>query len=139
VKPESPGGPKISLEQLSTDRNGAPGYWRIEWRIENGSSQPIRVRSVRLPHGQFKSEEQRFDPPIDLKAGQQGQFQTRVHSHEPPGLITENAFMIFHVTWLDEPWRVFVRLRVTMTEERRPKTATELITSQKVGFSGVPL
>jgi hypothetical protein len=43
--------------------------------------------------------------------------------------------MIFHVTWLDELWRVFVRLRVMMTEDRRPETATELITTQKVGFS----
>jgi hypothetical protein len=53
------------------------------------------------------------------------------------GLVTENAFVIFSVNWLGEPWRVFVRLRVMMTSDGRPETATELITAQKVGFSEV--
>ena len=53
------------------------------------------------------------------------------------GLVTENAFVIFNVNWSDEPWRIFVRIRVTMNLDGRPETETEAITTQRVGFSGI--
>jgi hypothetical protein len=59
----------------------------------------MRILSVRLPHGQFKSEEQRFEPPMDLNGTEEVQFRTFVRCDAPTGLVTENAFVILYVTW----------------------------------------
>jgi hypothetical protein len=56
---------------------------------------------------------------------------------EPAGSIVENAFLILLVEWLEASWRLFVRFRVTIGQQGEPETATELITTQRVGFSGV--
>ena len=137
MEAESPAEPQIVLTQVSAERHGAMECWRIDWLVETESANTLRILAVRLPHGQFKSDERRFDPAIELSAGQRSQFQTFVHCDEPMGLVTENAFAIFSVNWLGEPWRVFARLRVMMTSDGRLETATELITAQKVGFSEI--
>ena len=107
------------------------------WTITNTGAGSIVVVSVHLPHGQFKSGEHRFEPALDLAPGEGQQFQLAVRCEEPPGLVTENAFVIFSVIWLGEAWRIFVRIRVVINDQGTPETATELITTQKVGFSGV--
>jgi hypothetical protein len=137
VEAESPAEPQIVLTQVSAERHGVMELWSIDWLVDNESANTLHILAVRLPHGQFKSEEQRFDPAIELSAGARRQFQTFIHCDEPAGLVTENAFVIFSVNWLGGRWRVFVRLRVMMTSDGRPETATELITAQKVGFSEV--
>src|SRR5574341_72646 len=129
--------PEIVLRQRAAQCNGVTEYWSIGWEVENRGKSPLKMAAVRLPHGQFKSDEQRFEPPIDLKSGASAQFTTQVRCDEPPGLVTENAFVIFHVSWLDQPWRIFVRVRVTINSQGEPESATEWITTQKVGFSGV--
>jgi hypothetical protein len=101
------------------------------------SKHPIQLSSVRLPHGQFKSLERHLEPPIGLLPGNNTKIDIRVKCDEPPGLVTENAFVILSVSWLGQPWRIFVRLRVVITADRKPETSTELITTQRVGFSGV--
>ena len=74
---------------------------------------------------------------MDLNGGEEVQFRTLVRCDEPSGLVTENAFVIFYVIWRGEPCRIFVRLRVVVNSDGQPETATELTTTQKVGFSGV--
>ena len=76
-------------------------------------------------------------PRCNLSSGETAQFQTSVRCDEPPGLVTENAFVIFTVDRLAVAWRIFVRIRVVVSLEGVPETTTELITTQKVGFSGV--
>ena len=56
---------------------------------------------------------------------------------EPAGAVIENGFLILLVEWLKDRWRIFVRLRVTINQQGVPETATQLITTQRVGFSGV--
>ena len=129
--------PEISLAQLFTESGGVEGEWRIGWRVQNKGAAPLKINSLRLPHGQFKSEERVFQPTLDLDRGQGAQFETLVRCHEPPGLVTENAFVIFHVDWLGEPWRIFVRVRVTVNSNGEPGATIELITTQQVGFSGL--
>jgi hypothetical protein len=51
--------------------------------------------------------------------------------------VTENAFLIFHARWRGEEWRVFIRIRVFVVAQGEPQASTELITAQRVGFSGV--
>ena len=129
--------PEITLEQVSADRERVQAAWDIGWRIENVGEHPIYVSAVRLPHGQFKSAERRFDPAIGLAPGNKTELNILVKCDEPAGLVTENAFVILSVEWLGEQWRIFVRLRVMVTVDGRLETAAELITTQGVGFSGV--
>ena len=129
--------PEIALRQVSVDRHGVMEYWSIGWTITNKGAGPLNVVAVRLPHGQFKTDGQRFDSPLSLAPGESHQFQLAVRCEEPSGLVTENAFVIFSVIWFGEAWRIFVRIRVLIKGQGKPETATELNTTQKVGFSGV--
>jgi hypothetical protein len=134
VKSTSSGDPQISLKQISVDWDEALECWNVIWNVRNEGLETLRIVAVRLPHGQFKSDERRFDPPIDLEARGQTQFETFVRCNEPTGVVTENAFVIFSIFWLNEQWRIFVRLRVIVTIDGKPETGTELITTQKVGI-----
>ncbi len=138
VEPERGHAPAISLRQESTKYDNGLGKWQIGWEVKNQDAQPLTITAARLPHSQFKSEEQSFTPALDLAAGKTARFQTAVVCDEPPGLVTENAFVIFSAIRLGVPWRIFVRIRVTMSPERAPETTTELITTQEAGFSGIP-
>ena len=131
------GAPVIALQQDSIEPVGAPGLWNIGWRVENHGAHPIQLLTVRLPHGQFKSEEHRFEPNTELASGERTWFHVTVRCHEPEGMVTENAFLILHVLWFGETWRIFVRIRVVVNSKGEPETAVELITTQKVGFSGI--
>lgn len=128
--------PEISLTQLIAKPTGPQGEWAIKWQMQNRGAEPLQIAALRLPHGQFKSEEKCFRPALELNRGEKAQIETLVRCHEPPGLVTENAFAIFHVNWLSDAWRIFVRLRVTVNADGEPRTTTELITTQQVGFSG---
>ncbi len=125
--------PHIQLRQIAAERNG--DHWAIAWAVKNSGSHPLRIVTVRQPHGQFKAGEMSFDPAYDLKPGQETQFENSVRCDEPPGLITENAFVIFRVIWSGEPWRIFARVRVVIDPDGKPQAVTESITTQKVGFS----
>jgi hypothetical protein len=128
-------GPVIAVGQSSVSATYDMHVWGIEWTIVNKSVSTIMIRSARLPHSQFKSSEQRFDPPLELEEGDQVAFRALVHCDEPPGLVTENAFIIFQVLWCKEPWRLFVRIRVVVEQTGEPRTSVQLITTQRVGFS----
>ena len=129
--------PQIVLTQVSANRNAVMECWSIGWEIENQGASSLQILAARLPHGQFKSGEYRFEPTLNLAPGKKTEFDLSVRCNEPVGLVTENAFVIFHVIWLGEPWRIFARIRVVVTNDGRPETETESITTQKVGFSGV--
>jgi len=137
VEPVQSAAPQITLTQVSVEPEEGTGNWKILWRVANLNSQPLDLHAVRLPHGQFKSAERRFEPAIVLAAKQDAQFQVFVHCDEPAGLVTENAFLIFEVVRLGEPWRIFARVRVTVNSAGTPAATTEWITTQRVGFSGV--
>lgn len=130
-------GPSIQLQQLAAEPLEAPGYWRISWQLVNRSGAPLTVSGVGLPHGQFKADEIEFAPEVTLEAERVWRFSSNVVCAEPPGPVTENAFLIFRTTWSAASWRIFVRVRVVVSGEGKPHAATESVTTQKVGFSGV--
>ena len=113
------------------------GYWTLAWKVKNLAADGIQLLTVSLPHGQFKSAELQFEPAVNLAPGEQRNFAILVRCDEPPGLVTENAFVIFYAVWFNQSWRIFVRLRVVVDSKRVPGAAVELITTQQVGFSGV--
>ena len=127
--------PKIALRQVAARRASDDGLWCIRWRVENSSRHLIQLASVRFPHGQFKSSELRFDSVIGLDFGEHAEFEASVACVAEPGAIVENAFSIFSAVWRDQPWRIFVRLRVVVDLEGKPTAISESITTQQVGFS----
>jgi hypothetical protein len=127
--------PALALRQVDAHRHPTTDDWNIGWTIENKKAQSLNISSVRLPHGQFKAEERKFEPPLNLTGGASATFETLVRCKEPPGLVTENAFVIFYVSWLNASWRIFVRVRVEVDAQLAPEAAVESITTQRVGFS----
>jgi hypothetical protein len=129
--------PKVAVEELRRNREVGSGRWLFGWLIQNLTEQPIKFLAARCPHGQFKSAERFFDPPLEAAAGKTATIEMPVFCDEPAGAVIENGFLILLVEWLDKRWRIFVRLRVTINQQGVPETATELITTQRVGFSGL--
>ncbi|MSP37750.1 MAG: hypothetical protein EXR70_04595 [Deltaproteobacteria bacterium] len=112
--------------------------WRIVWSVSNLAADALTIISVRLPHGKFKAAERSFAPAFELAAGATKEFISHVDCDEPAGLVTENAFVIIHCQWRGAAWRIFVRIRVKVNAAGAPAAATELITTQRIGFSGIP-
>jgi hypothetical protein len=129
--------PKIALRQISLARDTRSSLWNVGWEIDNQGAEVLTILSARLPHGQFKSAEFSFRPALTVGPGARERFTIAVTCQEPVGLVTENAFVIFHCHWRREAWRIFVRIRVVVNSRGEPEAATELITTQKVGFSGI--
>ena len=127
--------PAIALRQVYAHRHPTTDDWSIGWTVENKKAQPLKISSVRLPHGQFNAQEQKFELALNLTGGASAEFETLVHCKEPPGLVTENAFVIFYVSWSNASWRIFVRVRVQVDAQLAPQAAVESITTQRVGFS----
>jgi hypothetical protein len=135
VRAEQNAGPEVAVRQMSAERSEPAGFWKIGWVVRNRALQPLRILGIRVPHGQFKADPSVFEPGIDLQAGSEKEFYTLVRCDGPPGLVTENAFLIFHVTWDAQPWRIFARVRVVAGADGMPEATTESITTQAVGFS----
>ena len=129
--------PKVAVEELRRSRGVEGGRWLFQWRIQNLTEQPVKFLAARCPHGQFRSAERFFDPLLYAAAGKNATIEMSVRCDEPAGAVIQNGFLILLVEWLDKQWRIFVRLRVTINQQGEPETATELITTQRVGFSGV--
>jgi hypothetical protein len=129
--------PDIALSQVSVARHRSIGCWSFSWNVTNNGADPLIIVSARLPHSQFKSKECYLEPPLRLDSGQSGQFEVCVTCNEPAGLVTENAFVIFSAIWAGEAWRIFARISITVNAAGTPETKTEMITTQKTGFSGV--
>jgi hypothetical protein len=128
-------GPKIEVEQVERGTSGE--RWLFKWRVRNVTATPMNLLSVRVPHGKFKAEERKLGPAIKIAAQDHFILDLVVACQEPPNTIIENAFLILLVDWQKNQWRVFVRLRIMVNEQGQPRTTTESITVQQVGFSGV--
>ncbi|MGH7767061.1 MAG: hypothetical protein ACREQP_06370 [Candidatus Binatia bacterium] len=127
--------PKVNVEQRATRRGAAPGAWQITWRVENLGGGPLKILAARCPHGKFRCGEKEFSPARDLEVEERGEIELQVRCGEPVGSVVENAFLILRVLWAGNPWLILARLRVSVNGEGAPTAATELITSQPVGFS----
>jgi len=125
------------LRPVALARDVVAGFWKVRWQLDNVGGDLLTITTVHLPHGQYKSAARQFTPALEVAAGASEPFESLVHCHEPAGLVTENAFVIFHCQWRGAAWRIFVRIRVDVDMTGAPHAMTELITTQKVGFSGI--
>ena len=137
AEPDQEHPPQIALTQIFAKRTEAAECWSVGWLVENRGTDSLTVLSVRSPHGQFRSDEMRFEPGLVLLPAEKTECSVAVRCNERAGLVTKNAFVIFDVNWLGKRWRIFSRVRVLVTGDGRLETGTESITTQKVGSLGV--
>lgn len=131
--------PSIDVEQVERSRSANSSGWLFRWRVQNQTAKAMRLLSVRVPHGKFKAEECKFLPTVEIAAKDSFILEVAVTCDEPPDATIENAFLILLVDWRESHWRLFVRLRIRVNQQGQPDTATESITVQRVGFSGVSI
>src|SRR2546425_6019203 len=129
--------PQVLIEQASRRAGTGSDCWLVAWHIQNLSRQPLQLLAARLPHSRFRSEERELVPVPQLLPGERARLEFPVACSGLPGTVVENAFLILRVLWLEEPWRVFARLRIVFDEQGGPQTTTEVVTVQRVGFSNL--
>jgi hypothetical protein len=108
----------------------------VAWTIENASAEVMQIEEAWVPHGRFRAERERYDPPLQLVPGEMARLDFNVAFDEKPGVEVENAFVIVRVLWRDEAWRIFARLTVGAEDDGAPQPRIELISAQHVEFSG---
>ena len=118
--------PKVRVE-VADCVHAAPGGWRVTWRIHNEGPRPIALEAAWVPHGRFRGEG-RVPLARRLEPGQATAVDLTVQSHEVPGTVVENAFLILR-TW---KWRIFVRMRVEFDDASKPGPMVELVTVQRL-------
>ena len=130
-------GPWVHVEQAARRAGPASDRWLVAWHVQNLGQQPLRLLAARLPHSRFRCEERELAPMPQLLSGERTRLECVVACSGLPSTVVENAFLILRVLWLEEPWRVFARLRVVFDEQGGPQTTTEVVTVQRVGFSNL--
>lgn len=127
--------PQVLVEQSSRSPAPLAGQWSVVWRVQNQGLHPLEIFAARLPHSQFRCAEKELIPTPKLLPNESSRLELQVACNEPPGSEVKNAFLILRVLWLESRWRVLARLRVVFDEEGGPQAMTELVTTQRVGFS----
>lgn len=127
--------PHLRVEQASANRSSIADGWKIVWSIENSGEQPLHILGGRLPHSQFRCEEQELPRALELPPKGRAEVEFPVTCKLAPGSTIENAFLILRILWSEKPWRVLARLRVHLDGHGRPRCATEVITAHQIGFS----
>lgn len=128
--------PHVSVEATDVTPTPAEGGWQFAWHITDVGDADVTLESFWFPHGKFRGAEQALEPSSTLPPGGETTLERVVACAGEPGDEVENAFLIMHVNWGGQPWRIFVRLRIIFDERSRPRSVTELITTQPVGFTG---
>jgi hypothetical protein len=127
--------PRLLIEAAHCHAGTAQGQWLAAWRLHNLERDPVGLLSTWLPHDKFANPHQGIDPPVQLAPGGSTMLELPVACHELPGSVVENAYIILRILWRGQPWRVFVRLRVTVDDASIPQHICESVTVHPVGFS----
>lgn len=128
-------GPHVLVEKAARTKSSTPNRWIVVWNVRNLGQEPLEIVAGRLPHSQFRAEERQLRPSLVVLAGESTRLEFEVSCNGLPGAVVENAFLILSVRWSGEPWRVLARMRVVLDDESGPQTTTELVTTQRIGFS----
>lgn len=131
---ESANGPRVLVAQAACARHGE--RWRVGWRITNSTSFEMRLLDARIPHGQFLGEPVQLDRVRVPRSGSTD-LDAVVVCNGAQGDVVENAFLIVTVEWRQARWRILARMTVRFGPDGAPRTATERVTVQQAGFSGV--
>jgi hypothetical protein len=126
--------PRLQIEPVDCQPCARAGEWQASWRIRNAADEAINLLETWLPHGRFRWEPRKLEPPIQLGPGAELVLDQPVRCQEAAGTVVENTFLFLKVTWRGRPWRVLARHRIEWNRAG-PRPVCELITTQPVGFS----
>ena len=126
---------QVSVEALNAPPTPTEGGWRFAWCVTNDGDEDVTLESTWFPHGKFRGDKQPLPPSLTLPPGSETTLERVVVCAGESGDEIENAFLIMHTTWGGQPWRIFARLRIIFDEHSTPRSATERITTQPVGFT----
>lgn len=93
----------------------------------------MRLLDARLPHGRFLSEFMQLDP-VRVLPSDGADLDALVACNGAQGDVVENAFLIVTMEWRQTRWRILARMTVRFGPDGAPRTATERVTAQQVGF-----
>ncbi|MCY4440820.1 MAG: hypothetical protein OXE53_11505 [Deltaproteobacteria bacterium] len=127
------GEPRVRVTQTSCARSG--GDWRIAWRITNLTSSELQLLDARFPHGKFLSGLMELGP-VRVAPSGSTRLEAVIACNGGDGDVVENAFLITTAEWQGAAWRVLARMTVRFAGDGAPTVETELVTVQRVGFSG---
>jgi hypothetical protein len=113
---------------------GAPGTWKVRWRITNHGDGALHLTQIAAPHGKFRAPDHAVD--VQLPAGGFFEPQLVIASEEPANTAIENTFLIVTAESVGRAWRILARMRVRIGGDGVPHPTTERIDVQEVGFSG---
>ncbi len=127
------GEPRVQVTQISCAGSGRD--WRIVWRVTNRTTAEMRFLDVRFPHGQFRGALREL---VDFRVAPSGaaDLEAVVACNGREGDVVENTFLIATVEWRRVRWRILARMTVRFSADGSPSAVTELVTVQRVGFSG---
>jgi hypothetical protein len=106
---------------------GAPGGWRVRWRVTNERAWAVRIVSAIQPHSQFRTEETAVER--DLAGHASTDIDLPVRFGETPGAVIENPFLILRIAVGDAEWRVLSRVRVMAGPRGEPIAGNTIATS----------
>jgi hypothetical protein len=103
----------------------AAGRWRVTFRVVNRDSSTAYLTDAWLPHGRFRG-----DGHVSLSASVPPEgfcyLTLGVSSHEEPGTVVENCFLILRAG----ASRVFARMRVEFDATGAARPVVEATTAQ---------
>ena len=126
--------PQVTVEQVAV-HPGEPGSWRVTWCIQNAGNESVQLLACHVPHGRFRGPRVDLSSADKIAPGVIRELPLSVSFDEPPGVTVENAFLILTAVLQQTKWRILIRMTVESDSVGAPVARTELITTQKVGFS----
>jgi hypothetical protein len=125
-------GPRVRVTTVGKAAPLGQGQWQQRWELVNDADLPLEVTSAWLPHARFRSDQMNYEPPLVVEAGGMLALDLAVSADSEGGPVVENGFILLRTRWREEPWRIFVRVRVTLDEDGRPTPSTQAIQTQRI-------
>ncbi len=127
-------GPRLRFEPSAPRREG--DAWWFDWRVANLGARPVRILETWLPHRRFRGDSRAHD--LAVAPGAAVTLALGVRGAGEAGEVVENAFLILRLEQDGARWRVLARVTVRFDGAQTPRPEVVVVTSQPVGFSGVP-
>ena len=119
--------PPVRIEVADCEPAGAPGRWRVTWRVVNVSLARVSIAEAWVPHGRFRGAGH-LPLSVSIEPGQGYLLELAVYAQEEPRTVVENAFVILRT----HACRVFVRMRVEFDAAGTPRPSVEAVTAQSL-------
>jgi hypothetical protein len=125
-------GPQVRVTTIGEAVPLGQRRWKLRWELVNDADQALEITSAWLPHARFRSDQVDYVPPLVVVAGGKLALELAGSVDDEEGPVVENGFILLRTRWREEPWRIFVRVRVTLDDNGRPTPSTQAIQTQLI-------